>query len=128
MTAVTRLVTIADVDDDTKRVSVSARHEAVLADGRRVLLLDDRGWASTQPWAVASAGEVRETTRTVVGPDEAAPGQSYEEAAAGHWATLAGTLRRQGVAVDPDDLRRLPHEVVLSPRLLRRLGAAGAGG
>jgi len=43
---VERLVTIADVDDkvlDPWNVSVKARHEVVLTDGRRLLLLDDRG-------------------------------------------------------------------------------------
>jgi len=28
-------------------MSVSVRHEAVLMDGRRLLLLDDRGWSSS---------------------------------------------------------------------------------
>jgi hypothetical protein len=32
-------------------MSVSARHEVVLADGRRVVLLDDRGWS--EQFAVA---------------------------------------------------------------------------
>lgn len=49
MAAVARLVTLVDVDDDVadpRQMSVSARHEAVLVDGRRLLLLDDRGWSS----------------------------------------------------------------------------------
>jgi hypothetical protein len=40
---VIRLVTFVDVDDnaaDHRQMSVSARHEAVLVNGRRVLLLD----------------------------------------------------------------------------------------
>lgn len=123
MTTVTRLLTIADLDDGGGgRVSVSARHEAELADGRRVVLLDDRGWASTQRWAAASADEIRETTRTVVGPDEPGDDQSEEDAVAGHWAYLAGILRRQGVVADAAELRGLPHDVLLSPRLLDRLG------
>jgi len=43
-----RLLTVVDVredDTDARRMSLSARHEAVLADGRRVVLLDDRGWS-----------------------------------------------------------------------------------
>ena len=54
MAAVTRLVTFVDIDDaddagpDARSMSVTARHEAVLADGRRVVLLDDRGWSGTQ--------------------------------------------------------------------------------
>jgi len=53
---VTRLVTFVDVDDnvaDARQMSVSARHEAVLVNGRRVLLLDDRGWSSSLSAALA---------------------------------------------------------------------------
>jgi len=42
------LVTFVEVDDavaDPRQMSVSARHEAVLMDGGRVLLLADRGWS-----------------------------------------------------------------------------------
>jgi hypothetical protein len=91
MAAVARLVTFVDIRDqdddgpDARRMSVSARHEAELPDGRRVLLLDDRGWSSTsliasgegevpeeQPdsWATWSVEDIEETTRIVVGPDE----------------------------------------------------------
>ena len=44
-----RLATVVDIHDvgaDAHTMSVSARHEAELADGRRVLLLDGRGWTS----------------------------------------------------------------------------------
>jgi len=125
MAAVERLITTADVDDralDCTHVSVAARHEAVLTSGRRLLLLDDRGWASNQPWAAASAGDIEATARTVVGPDEPAPGRSREEQDAGHWGHLARTLQGYGVAVDARELRRLPHDVVLSDRLLARIG------
>jgi hypothetical protein len=62
MTAVARLVTFVDVDDragEARRMSVSARHEAALADGRRVLLLDDRGWSSTALRRFAPTGAAR---------------------------------------------------------------------
>jgi hypothetical protein len=46
---VTRLVTFVDVDGATeaRQISVSARNEAALEDGRHVLLLDDRGWSES---------------------------------------------------------------------------------
>jgi hypothetical protein len=45
-----------------------------------------------------------------------------------HEAELAATLRQQGVVVDARELRRLPHDVVLSRALLARLGEeAGEG-
>jgi hypothetical protein len=126
---VTRLVTFVDLDLDSDRLhpgqmSVSARLDALLADGRRVTLLDDRGWGGSGPpdvWATTSMEEVVFTARTVVGPDEPPPGRTHEEEAALHWAALAGTLRRAGVAVEGFALSQLPHDVVLSDRLLARL-------
>lgn len=128
MGPVASLVTFVDVADqvaDPRRLSVSARHEAVLADGRRVLLLDDRGWTESGPadlWALTSVEDIVETARVVVGPDEPFGGHSFEDMAADHWAQLAGTLQQQGIAADASELRRLRHDVVLSERLRGRLG------
>jgi hypothetical protein len=122
---VVRLVTVADLDDGAvtaAQVSVSARHEAVLRDGSRVLLLDDRGWGSSGSWAETSVEDVRETTRMVVGPDEPPDDRSHEDMAAGHWAYLQRILEARGVVVDAAVLRRLPHYILLSRRLLARLG------
>ena len=148
MAAVARLVSFVDIrvqDDDgpdARRMSVSARHEAELPDGRRVLLLDDRGWSSTsliasgegevpeeQPdsWATWSVEDIEETTRAVVGPDEPFEGSSQEDAERVHWTYLSDVLRRHGVVVDPLGLKRLPHDVVLSERLLARVGPSAAG-
>jgi hypothetical protein len=149
MAAVTRLVTLVDVNDENSnahQMSVSARHEAVLTDGRRVVLLDDRGWTSAaltaswgevpdggsrrdqlDTWALTSVEDIEETARVVVGPDEPADGYSQEEMEAGHWAYMADVLRQQGVVVHSVELKRLPHDVVLSERLLARIGR-GRGG
>jgi hypothetical protein len=151
LSAVTRLVTIVDLAEevgDTRQVSFSARHEAVLLDRRRVLLLDDRGWTSSpliafqageasdrdstreqnlDIWAMTSVEDIEQTARTVVGPDEPSDGFSQEEAEQGHWAYLSDALRQQGVFVDALALRQLPHDVVLSDRLLARVGASATG-
>jgi hypothetical protein len=62
---VTRLVTFVELDfADARQMSVSARHEAVLVDGRRVLLLDDRGWGASGPpniWALTTAEDIADT-------------------------------------------------------------------
>jgi hypothetical protein len=129
MAAVQRLVTFADVADDVvspDQVSVLARHDAELDDGSRVLLLDDRGWGSSARWVETSADDIREATRMVVGPDEPFEDRSSEDMAADHWAHLHGILRRHGVAVDATELRQLPHDVLLSPRLLARLSRGPA--
>jgi hypothetical protein len=133
MPDVVRLETVTDLQraGSDRDMSVSARLEAVLADGRRVVLLDGRGWTSSlrgfgaddmDVWATSSEAEIAETARAVVGPDEAYGGRSQSEMDAGHWTTLAETLRAEGVEAGADDLRRLPHDVVLTERLRARLG------
>src|SRR5262245_44399517 len=134
MDGVTRLVTFVDIRDPAApgHMSVSARHDAVLSDGSRVLLLDDRGWSSSLPggvgpdlWASVSLEEIEDTARVVVGPDEPFGGQSREDADEAHWAYLADILLQKGVAVDPAELKRVPHDVVLAPRVLERVGGGG---
>jgi hypothetical protein len=150
MAAIKRLVTLVDLNRDVvdpRQMSVSARHEAVLADGRRVLLLDDRGWTESalrasrgevpdrdswrehlDIWAVTSVEDIEETARVVVGPDEPAEGRSQADAEGDHWAYLADVLRQQGVLADALELKRLPHDVVLSERLLAQIGRGSGGG
>jgi hypothetical protein len=119
-------------DVDPRRLSVSARHEAVLEDGSRLLLLDDRGWTEElrgaganeidDLWAITPERDVVETARMVVGPDEPFGGRTQEDMETGHWNALAENLRVQGVVVDAGELRQLPHDVELSDRLRARLG------
>lgn len=133
-----RLVTSVELDDagDPRAQSFSALHEAVLADGRRVTLLDDRGWSQSvlrfygrtvtaiealEAWSSVTREEIEREARTVVGPDEAFDGHSPEDMEDGHWEYLAGVLRAHGISTEPAELRRLPHEVVLGERLLAAL-------
>jgi hypothetical protein len=141
VTVVARLVTVVDLhgdEADAHCMSVSARHEAVLADGRRVVLLEGRGWTSalmriqrsdegvlredaTDIWTVTSVAEIEHSARTVVGPDEPFAGSTREELEAGHWAHLSDVLRQHGVVADARELQQLPHDVKLSERLLARV-------
>ena len=124
-------------DVDPRRISVSARHEAVLEDGSRLLLLDDRGWTEElrgagaegidDLWAITPERDIVETARMVVGPDEPFGGRSQDDMAADHWNALAETLREQGVVLDAGELRQLPHDVELSDRLRARLGQSPGG-
>jgi hypothetical protein len=140
--SVVRLVTFVDVRDkhdggpDGSRMSVSARHEAVLADGHRVLLLDDRGWTAELfhaaadgtrhrligIWEAATREEMERMARAVVGPDEPFGGRTGAQEEAGHWDFLARKLHEERVAIDGAELRALPHDVELSDRVLARLG------
>jgi hypothetical protein len=122
---------------DARRISVSVRHEAVMDDGSRLLLLDDRGWTEEARgagadeiddlWALTPERDIVETARAVVGPDEPFGERSQEDMESSHWGTLAKHLRAQGVIADAGELRQLPHDVVLSDRLRRRLGHSPGG-
>ncbi|MFH8724761.1 hypothetical protein [Streptomyces termitum] len=133
MTTVVRLVTRAELDEahtTARQVSVSARLEAELSDGRALVLLDDRGWAESALGdgdlrALLTPDSLAETARTVVGPDEPHGGETAEEAAAAHWAALADGLARRGVRTAPAALARLPHAVDLGPRLRAWAGLGG---
>src|ERR1700741_4333580 len=105
MAAVTRLLTLVDVDDegpDARRLSVAARQEAVLEDGRRVVVLDDRGWseqlnvvrpddapaAQGEPpsiWAFVTVEELDRDAGVVVGPDEPVAGCTHADMEASYW-------------------------------------------
>ncbi|MFE5793584.1 hypothetical protein ACFQ8C_13570 [Streptomyces sp. NPDC056503] len=123
--AVTRLVTHVELDEAhtfDRQMSVSARLEAELSDGRSLVLLDDRGWAAS----VLGDGSIRDhltvesvedDARTVVGPDEPFGDETREQAAAAHWTALAARLARHGVPADGAALATLPHDVVLGEHL-----------
>jgi hypothetical protein len=105
-------------------MSLSAVHLAVLDDGRRPTLLDDRGWGVHGPpdiWRRTSAEDIEEDARMVVGPDEPYGSHSQADMGTDRWAYLAGILRQQGVFIDAEELSRLPHEVELSERLRTRI-------
>ena len=139
MSVVAHLVTLVGLRDNDLggQLSFSALHEAVLEDGRHLVLLDDRGWSSSLPrttadsdsardvpdfWTTTSREDIEETARFVVGPDEPFEGRSQEDMEGDHWAYLAGILRQHGVAADADELKGLPHDVVLSEQVLALLG------
>ena len=115
---------MVEVDDygnnDARTMSVSARLEAVLADGRRFVLLDDRGWSGS----LNRLSDIEETARAVVGPDEPFDGRSQEHMEAAHWAFISEVLRQQGVVVGAQELQRLSHDVVIGERLQTRIGGS----
>jgi hypothetical protein len=124
MADVTRLHTFVDIDArDARGLSVSALHQAVLDDGRRVVLLDDRGWTSSRGAAGAPVEDIKQTARVVVGPDEPFGDRSQTEMEALQWKPLVQTVRERGVVADAAKLRGLPHDVELSDRLLARTAA-----
>jgi hypothetical protein len=75
--------------------------------------------------ATTSVEEIEHTARMVVGPDEPSDGFSQADAEQDHWSYLAGVLRQDGVLADALDLRRVPHDIVLSDRA--RVGRSARG-
>jgi hypothetical protein len=82
MSDVARLLTRVDLDDhggDPRRMSVSVQQEAVLSDGARIRVIEDRGWSAGLHGSIPEAADIRSLTsvedieqmaRVVVGPDE----------------------------------------------------------
>jgi hypothetical protein len=137
---IARLVTFVDRDHwDGSQLSFSARQDAVLADGRRIVLLNDRGWSQSNlyssgnespmreerssPWEGVTRERVEETAREVVGPEAAYGACTQADSDEGHWSYLSAALGEHGIEVDGAVLRALSHEVELSDRLLARFAA-----
>lgn len=150
MTSVERLLTLVDLDGhdpgpNARSMSVRARHEAVLTDGRHVLLLDDRGWTATRHtafldgtpseddrrraalegrsvWADQTVEDMEDDARSVVGPDEPYRSYTREDMETGHWGRISSILRDYGVEITGPELMALRHDVELSDRVLARIG------
>jgi hypothetical protein len=134
--AVARFITFTDVvgaGGAVGQASVRARHEALLSDGRRVVIFDDRGWswslrssgddAVHDPWSSTSRQDIEDAARVVVGPDEPFGHHSQEDMEADHWAHVARVLQQHGVGATARELPGVRHDVVLSQRLLAQLSA-----
>ena len=115
-------------DERERTLSFEVVEFALLADGRRVTLLDDRGWSSAfrgadgseTHWDHLTAVSIERDVLNVVLPDDAEEtGETHE------WAWFAERLRDEGVETTVDELKDLPYEVVLSPRLRARLASSG---
>ena len=122
MTALLRLVTSAELGNDPawdSQVDVQVRHELELADGRRVLLLNDQGYGSTCAWNKTTLAEVDFQVRTVVGPDEPFDDLTAGYMEATHWESLAAVAQQQGVPVEAVELQRLRHDVVIKESVRR---------
>jgi hypothetical protein len=107
---------------DPRAISFRVEEFAVLADGRRVRLHAERGFALSagdDPWQDLTLGNLAADVRATVLPDDA------EETGEEHpWEWLADLLRAQGVEISVEELRGLPYEVEFSDRL-RALARGG---
>jgi hypothetical protein len=86
-------------------------HEfAVLDDGRRLALHQDRGFSTSATRMTADHAD--SSVLTTVLPDDAeVTGEDHP------WEWLASLIRNHGVAVTPEQLKAVPYVVEFGPRL-----------
>lgn len=107
------------VADGARSQSFSVSEFALLEDGRRVILHQDRGFT-----VGSNQGPVRDHLTPAAITDDvlnAVLPDDDETADAHPWPWLADLALARGLDVTPDDLRRVPYEVVLTDRLERWL-------
>ncbi|MGY2076109.1 hypothetical protein [Blastococcus sp. SYSU DS0828] len=108
---------------DPGGISFRVEEFAVLADGRRIRLHDERGFTlggGADPWQGLTLAHLADDVRTTVLPDDA------EDTGDDHpWEWLAELLRAAGVDVVAEDLRGLPYVVEFSDRLRARVPERG---
>jgi hypothetical protein len=86
-------------------------HEfAVLDDGRRLTLRQDRGFSTSATHM--TAGHAERSVLTTVLPDDAEViGDDHS------WEWLASLIRNHGIAVTPEQLKSVPYVIKFGPRL-----------
>jgi hypothetical protein len=114
------------VDDALKQfrrgASFRVQEFAVLADGRRLPLGDERGFGGdtyvmgcsdpVDPWPFQTLERLEADVRTTVLPDDDETDDEHP------WAWLAERLHSHGVDAGAEQLKQLPYDVVFSQRLL----------
>lgn len=126
MVAVVGLGAWCDVDDvpAPDGLAFLVDEFALLSDGRRLTLLDRRGFTSAlsgrrsveQNWAAETWQGLTADVLTTVLPDDA------EDTGEEHrWTDLTVALAERGVDATEAALRTVPYEVVLSDRVRARL-------
>lgn len=103
---------------------------AVLSDGRRVTLHQERGWTSwirqtgspdlLDPWLYVTEDDLRRDVLNVVLPDDDDVDEDHP------YVWLAKLCVDRGIDVTAEELRRVPYDVEFSDRLQTRVAAIGA--
>lgn len=87
-----KFLSLAETEPNSEQVSMYVLLKAQLENGQCILVLDDRGWSTSENWSRAEPSAIRETTLTVVGPDEPAPGASRAQALRDYWKCIRSFL------------------------------------
>jgi len=95
---------------DQSGMDIGVHEFAILDDGRRVTLHQERGFSTSATHTTAD--EVERDVLTTVLPDDAEiTGEDHP------WEWLASLIREHGVAVTPEQLKAVPYVVEFGPRL-----------
>jgi len=107
-----------DAIDDGRQCSFKISEFALLENGERVILHDERGYTSRissgDIWPHETAENIERDVLTAVLPDD-------DNVDDHPWQWLAELAQARRINVTADDLRLLPYEVVLSERVIQRL-------
>ncbi|MFC9935801.1 hypothetical protein [Glutamicibacter sp. NPDC127525] len=125
MRTIEKLASWVEAEPGSKQARVRVLLQAQLDDGLFIVVLDDRGWSSSEEWAQVTPAGIRETALVVVGPDEPAPGWTRAEELHAYWQYIQSILAAQQLHASIDELMALDHEVQFGPRLQCLLTAAG---
>jgi hypothetical protein len=108
---------------DERQHSFTVCEFALLDNGERVTLHAERGYSgrasSGSIWAHETVETVTHDVLNVVLPDP-------EDGEEHPWEWLAELAQAQGIDVTADQLRQVPYEVVVTERVIRRLGDGAA--
>lgn len=97
-------------DKDQRGMNIDVHEFAVVDDGRRLVLHQDRGFSTSATHL--TAGHAKQSVLTTVLPDDAEiTGEDHP------WEWLASLIRNQGVAVTPEQLKAVPYVVEFGSRL-----------
>jgi hypothetical protein len=101
---------------DERGMDIDVREFAVLDDGRRLTLHQDRGFSTSGLHLAAE--QLQSDVLTTVLPDDAeVTGEDHP------WEWLASLIQDQGVAVTPEQLKAVPYVLEFGPRLSALLKA-----
>lgn len=116
-----------ELDNDRRRASVEIEEFAILADGRRIVIDDQRGYSAFpagggDPWAHQTRERVVADVLMTLLPDDDAEAEAEDHP----WPWLVERLRELGVPTSVEQLRAVPFDVILSERLAARVADATA--
>jgi hypothetical protein len=103
---------------DQRGMDINVEEFAILDDGRRLLLHQERGFSTSATHMSAEHAE-RDVLTTVLPDDAEVTGEEHP------WEWLASLICDQGVTVSPEELKSVPYVVEFGPRLSALLKSEG---